>query len=814
MFPAERYANLEFDRLLEQVAGFAGSPLTRTLIREVDVEFHPARVDENLDQTSEALRFMDDHPASGLPPFAQLEDLTDLLERIVAGELVDPMQARILLRFLQVCASFDALREAMPMQRYPRLADLASPWQSLSQLLALTKRIFNEEGDVRDSASPELAELRRRLSRFEGDVGGSVREMLRQIKEHTGEDANLAIRGNRFVVLMPRALVREFQGSIVDVSGSGRSIYFEPAAVASLNTERQHLFLDEDAEVRRLLRDYGHQVAGHYEQLRANLAVLAKYDYIFARALHARAIRGNRPRLNREGRFALRGAVHPLLFKHFVPEDLYFTEEKALIISGVNAGGKTVLLKLLGLYALMSALGCYVPGDAEIPYISALLADIGDDQSTLSNLSTFTAHLRFISDLWDELELRRDVGLPVLVLIDEVGTGTEPGEGAAFAYGLIEALLQHPVKLALTTHYDLLKTLGLERQDVKNVSLAFDQEALKPTFIILDNQPGQSFALAIAKRWGIEPGIVDRAQAVLGTEERKMAAIISELERLRSEAEQFRANAATLSAELERMNRENAALNLELRGSKQRFMEQTEKVKVELERRIDELLDQTKAKLKKKAQQSTRKHDEYVKAASKQAQLGRQQKEQVEGAVKKVLHDLELRPDEILVDEPLQLGDMAAVLDSRVRGRVTEVSAKKGEAVIEVHGKRIEVKLKKLRKVAGPEPKSKDALSAYLPAVSTRKLGLERAYSEGLATSSDTLDLHGQTTEEAQESLDEFINNCLLNGIATIRIMHGIGSGRLRAFVQDYLRRHKLLANVRYAALNDGGVGVTLADLR
>ncbi len=523
MLAAERYANLEFDRLLEQLAGYAGSPLTRELIRDVEIEFHPARIEENLDQTAEALRFMDDHPAGGLPPFSQLEDLTDLIERIAAGELVDPTQARTLLRFFQVCAGFDALREALPMQRYPRLADIAAPWQSLGNLHALTRRTFSEDGDVRDSASPELSDIRSRLSRFEGEVGRSVREMLRSIKDRTGEDANLAIRGNRFVVLMPRTLVREFQGSVVDMSGSGQSIYFEPAGVATLNTERQHLFLEEDQEVRRILRDYGYQIGAHYAQLRANLAVLAKYDYIFARAKHARAIRGNRPAMNRNGRFMLRGAVHPLLFKDFVPEDMYFAEEKALIISGVNAGGKTVLLKLLGLYALMAALGCYVTGDAEIPYFSALLADIGDDQSTLSNLSTFTAHLRFLTELWDELELKRASGLPVLVLIDEVGTGTEPGEGAAFAYGLIEALLEQPVKLAVTTHYDLLKTLGLERADVKNACLEFDQEQLRPTFHVLDNQPGQSFALAIAGRWGIPERIVERAQAVLGTEERKMA---------------------------------------------------------------------------------------------------------------------------------------------------------------------------------------------------------------------------------------------------------------------------------------------------
>ena len=491
MRAAERYSNLEFHHLLDQLAGYAGSPLTRALIRDIDVEFHPSRVDENLDQTAEALRFLEDHPTTGLPPFAQVEDLTDLLERICAGELADPQQAKALLRFLAACMSFDRLREAMPAERYPRLADAASAWQSQGQLHALARRIFSEDGEVRDSASPELADIRARLGRFEGDMTRSVHDVLRTVKERTGEDAHMAIRGNRFVILMPRTLAGEFQGSVVDISGSGQSIYFEPAGVSQLNAERQHLFLEEDQEVRRILRDFGVQVAGRFEPLKADLAILAKYDYIFARAGHARALRATRPRMNRDGRLALRKAVHPLLFKDFVSEDLLFEEERALIISGVNAGGKTVLLKLLGLHCLMAALGCYVPGEAELPYISGLFADIGDDQSTLSNLSTFTAHLRFIDELWAALDRLGQPGLPVLVLIDEIGTGTEPGEGAAFAYGLIETLLDQPVKLAVTTHYDLLKTLAYERPGVKNVSLEFDQAELRPTFRVLDDQPGQ-----------------------------------------------------------------------------------------------------------------------------------------------------------------------------------------------------------------------------------------------------------------------------------------------------------------------------------
>jgi DNA mismatch repair protein MutS2 len=836
MRAAEQYRTLEFDRLLEQLAGYAQSEVTRELVRNIEIVFHPARVDENLDQTAELLHFANDNPAVDLPAFGRIEDLRDLLSRVGLGELISAQEARSLLAFFDTAAEFDGFRHRVASSRYPRLADAAASWQSTSDLREQARRVFSEEGEIKDNASPELSRIRNSLRKFEGEAKTLVGPLLKSVRETSGEDGLITVRHHRFVVLMPRSELRNHRGSVVDVSATGQSVYFEPQGLAHANMERQHLFLDEDAELRRILREFGGALSLRMPALLANLGVLVRFDYIQARVRFAQALSANRPAMvmsTGDGAsgtgFILRRAVHPLLHRSFVPEDLTFDAERALIISGVNAGGKTVLLKLLGLYSLMAALGCFVPGDAQLPYISGVCAYIGDEQSTAHKLSTFTAHLRFVEGLFETLQEQRD-GVPLLILIDEVGTGTEPSEGQAFAYGLITTLLDYSVKLAVTTHFDLLKVIGLERDDVKNVSLQFDQEKLKPTYRVLDDQPGRSFALAIARRWNIPADVVDRAESVIGEEEKRMGSVIGELERLRAEAEEAHAVAKARAAEVEVARAQAEELDLELKRAKQRFAQQSERLKAEMKLRIEELLQETKRKLKNKTRQVVRKQDEYVKAVSKTAGVVRNQQTEAEELVDEMLAELGVQVEQLApVEDGIAVGDMAAVEGSSIRGEVVEVNPNKGEAVLQVSGKRMNVKLRNLRKVTQAAPKPADPLDKFKPkstvssgaAPALSAIGgmnappkhLENSYALNMQDSSDTLDLHGYTVEEARELLDEFLSTCLLTNVGTVRIMHGVGTGRLRALVQDYLKREAHATNIRAASTKEGGMGVTLADL-
>jgi len=361
----------------------------------------------------------------------------------------------------------------------------------------------------------------------------------------------------------------------------------------------------------------------------------------------------------------------------------------------------------------------------------------------------------------------------------------------------------------------VLKTLAFEREDIKNVCLEFDQEQLKPTYRVLDDQPGQSYAFAIAQRWGIDPLVLERASLVLGKEEQKMGAILAELEELRRAAELKNAEAAQQAAELVKIRARNEGLLEELKLAKQQFARHAERVKQQLEQRIDSLLTETKQKLKKKARQSARKHDEYVKAASKSAGVARAQKAEVEQLVADVLEQMAVEArDSLREPAEVAVGDSVVVERSGVSGEVLEVDSDRQEVVLAVMGKRLTVKLDQLRKAGGEAEHQPDLLESYRRGVGRSALGkAEAEYVSPTLTTSDTLDLHGQTTEEAQEALDAFLSRCLLAGIPAIRIMHGIGTGRLKAFVQDYLRRHKQVRNVRTAPVADGGVGVTLADL-
>ncbi|MEZ5339774.1 MAG: Smr/MutS family protein [bacterium] len=812
MSSAQQYASLEFDRLLSRISGFAGSELTRGLIKSVDVVFHPSRIEQNLDQTEEYIRFVDSNPSIERPDFGRLEDLTALWAAMASGAQIDQGEARQLIRFFALTQQFEQWRRHFSLQRYPRLSEVWAAWQGLDDLVSLTSRVFNEDGEVRDSASPELDRLRQKLRRFESEVANSLRDVLSSVEQHSGEKPMVTIRSNRFVVVMPRGMAGSFKGSIVDVSGSGQSIYFEPQQVSQLNSERQHLFIQEAQEVGRILRDYAMQVAQRRQVLGSNLAILAQTDFVIARARFSRSINGNRPLIVPGGGYRLEKAVHPLLHGEFIPEDLYFENEKALVVSGVNAGGKTVLLKLMGIYSLMACLGCFVPGQATLPVISGIMADIGDDQSTIANLSTFTGHLHFISELWKQLGEMRDRDYPLLVLIDEIGTGTEPSEGSAIAYGLIRALLEHPVLVAVTTHYDLLKTLGFERSDVKNVSLEFDQQALKATYRVLDGQPGSSYALKIARNWGIDPSVLSIAESVIGEEAGRMSGAIGEIELLRREADEQRAEAGRQTAELTRLRDENAVLNADLLEARRKVSKQAEQLKQRLEERMDELLRTTNKKLRERTRKSVKKQDDYVKAASKTARIANLRKAEFGEEFQRILAEHELPVQTVAVpDRELRVGDQVMIEGSALRGELLEFTKNGKECIINVSGKKLTIKVGKLSLAPGQNDSTRQAGALqYLDRARSRA---ERNFREGTAESSDTIDLHGHTVEEATTELDVFISQCLLANIHTIRVMHGVGTGRLRTFVQSYLKRHGNVGNVRFAEMNDGGVGVTVADL-
>ena len=812
MSASRQYASLEFDRLLSQLSGYAGSALTRVLIESVEVVFHPARIEQNLDQTQEYIRFSDNNPSIDRPDFARLEDLTELWARMASGDLIDQAEARALIRFCALARQFENWRRHFTLERFPRLSEVWAAWQGLEDLSSLTSRIFNDDGEVRDSASKELDQIRQKLRRFESEVSSSIRDVLSLVEQNSGEKALVTIRNNRFVVVMPRSMANAFKGSVVDVSGSGQSIYFEPQQVSQMNSERQHLFIQEAQEVSRILRDYGMQVSQRRQVLGSNLAILAQTDFIIARARFSRAINGNRPRLSESGGFRLEKAVHPLLFGEFIPEDLYFEDEKALIVSGVNAGGKTVLLKLLGIYSLMAAIGCFVPGQASLPCISGIMADIGDDQSTIANLSTFTAHLHFITELWKRLDAMSPRDLPLLVLIDEIGTGTEPSEGSAFAFGLIRALLDKPVLTAVTTHYDLLKTLGYERSDVKNVSLEFDQQKLCATYRVLDNQPGSSYALKIASNWGIDPAVLQLADSVVGEEAGVMSGVIGEIEALRREAEEQRSEASQMTLELKQLRDENTVLNADLQEARRKVGKQAENLRQKLEERMDELLRATNKKLREKSRQSVRKQDEYVKAASKTARIANLRKLEFGEEFTRILEEHELGAEPQPVEQrELVIGDQVMIEGSALRGELLEFTKGGRECIVNVSGKRLTVKSGKLQPTGLPDAQQSVAGPlAYLDRARSRA---ERNFSEQRASASDTLDLHGFTVEEADPELEVFISQSLLSNLPTIRIMHGVGTGRLRTFVQSYLKRHANVRNVRFADTNEGGVGVSVADL-
>jgi len=803
---SKSYSDLEFDVFRRKLAGYAKSESGKSLALESEVVFARDRIEIALDETEEAVRFLETRPDFPGIEFEKAGDIGILLKKAHIGDILLKDDLKILREFLEVCVSVDDFAKKIKPDKEPRLCDILYPWESLGLLFGRVRSIFTPEGIVRDGASPELKKLRGKISTQERIAKKSVDSLVAKYQKEYGEDVHLSLRHNRFLVALPRGVQSEVSGMVVDLSGGGAQVLIEPEPIIELNNQRVRLVVEEEIEVRRILLDFSREVSVYEREIEANSEILAMLDFIFARARLSRDLEASRPNLYDKS-FDLIGARHPLI-SGFIPEDISLEEQyRGIIVSGVNAGGKTVLLKLIGLCTLMAYIGCFIPArpGSSVPLVGGVFADIGDDQSIAQHLSTFTSHLHFLKGL-DNWLFGADpetnlpyCSAPALVLMDEIGGGTEPTEGAALAYGVIAYLIKQPAIPILTTHYDLLKGMPYKYENIKNISLEFDESALKPTFRVIDHQPGKSFALDIAKSFGVNRMIVKSARSVMTTKDKVMADVIKQLDELRIEAEKKAVAIRELEAE-------NISLRDELKARKEEFVRESKKFKAEIEKRLDEMVADAKKRIKRRVRRKKDAPD--VKLVTDAHEIAKEVKETLSSEVDDVYEELDI--ERFIVDStdrPLAIGDTVLMTEMKTMGRVLDVDEAKGRATIDVNGMRVSTKLKELsiidRKEYDLARKLKDRAKGY-------KVD-EVIKSTATPVISQTLDLHGMTVEESREEIEPFIDAAIRAGFKEVRIMHGIGTGALKRFVGEFLRKHSHISHVRSATVAEGGVGVTIA---
>ncbi len=649
------------------------------------------------------------------------------------------------------------------------------------------------EGEIADSASPELASIRRHMRATESKVRDILQKIISSSQAKYLQESIITQRSGRYVVPVKSEFKNEIPGLVHDLSGSGSTFFIEPMGVVKANNELRELQAKEEKEIDRILAELSAEAASFREDINLNYDLLIRLDSIFARAKLSGRMGAMEPGLSRKG-LRLRKARHPLLDpKTAVANDLELGENfDTLVITGPNTGGKTVTLKTMGLLTLMAQCGLHIPAadGSAIKVCRRVLADIGDEQSIAQSLSTFSSHMSNIVGMLAETDQE------TLILFDELGGGTDPVEGAALAAAIIEHARGLGALVAATTHYAELKVYAMTTPGVENASCEFDVETLAPTYRLLVGIPGKSNAFAISKRLGLPEEIIQQANARVSAENIRFEDVLTQLDHQRQEMEKEQRQAAQLRLEMEQA----AAKAQEYRDSLQKEKEKNEArakaearaILEEARRTADEVFREL-GDMRKKAQ----KEQDWQKVNDQRADL-RHRLNEAEG---KLGAPEQAAPPPML--RPAKKGDTVTILKTGTQGTVLSVN-KDGVLQLQAGILRITAKQEEVRVVEG-ESQTQKAARQYIRRTEhkLRSLGAKAE-----------VDLRGMTTHEAEMTLSQFIDRAVMSNLTQVTVIHGKGTGAVRKAVHAYLKRCKPVASFRLGRYGEGEDGVTIVELK
>jgi len=817
---------LEFPKVRSQLARYTAFSASRELALNLTPSVNPCEVHRRLRLTDEARRLLDEMPDVSIGGARDVRPAVGLARR---GGVCDPAA---LLEIAATLASARRLRTTLlklDAASFPLLRETAVDLPLLPEVEDAVARAIGEDGQVLDSASPKLARLRSEVR----TAFNRLQEKLHNLIMTHGDalqEPIITVRNGRYVVPVKATHRRAIRGLVHDQSASGATLYIEPLTIVELNNAWRELQLAEQAEVERILAELSALVGNHADAITAGVEALATLDLAFAMARYAVAMRCVMPEIvdpplsPDEPLLLLTAARHPLLDpQKVVPIDMRLGGRfRLLLITGPNTGGKTVALKTTGLLALMAQAGMHIPASqpSRLPVFAQIFADIGDEQSIEQSLSTFSSHMTNIIRILRALEdvpnaapaetsvsgstqtmppdTQRTGRPPALVLLDELGAGTDPVEGAALARAIIERLLELGVLGVATTHYAELKAFAYATPGVENASVEFDVETLAPTYKLTIGLPGRSNALAIAARLGLAPDLVERARATMARENVQVEDLLAGIHRERDAAAAELRRAMEVRADAEKYRERLAA---ELRA----FEEQRDDAWQAAREEIEAELRQVRGELR-------RLRDEF-----RSVSVSRQWLEEAERRLQEVRASLpdvppgrpagRPAPPAEQVPRPLQPGDVVRVRSVGLTGEILSINEEEQTAEVQVGGFRMQADLAELtreKRAAGngggqPARPAYESRGTLLPV--PRDVSLE-------------LDMRGWRAADVGERLDRYLNDAYLAGLPWVRIIHGKGTGALRQAVRDTLKDHKLVASFSSASAIEGGEGVTIVRLQ
>lgn len=777
---------LEFSKIRTQLAEYATSEKGKQMIKELPIEVEAKAIQNKIEETTDGVELL--RLKQGIP-IPRLKDISFALKRLELEAGLNGRELSDILRVLttthEVERFFEKVEEEeISLKRVPRLVEKL---ESIPEVTSELEASIREDGYVLDSASPTLHGVRVGIQKTEQDIRRQMDQYLTGKNAQYLSDTIITIRNDRYVLPVKAEYKSVFGGTVHDQSSTGQTLFMEPQAVVNLNNKLREYQIQEKREVERILWELSQKLMPYTNSLHQNHYVLARLDVVNAKALYAHELRATEPIIDANNYVALWQAWHPLLEREkAVANDIILGEEyQAIVITGPNTGGKTILLKTVGVIQLMAQMGLYIPAgeNSRVGVFTEIFADIGDEQSIEQNLSTFSSHMSNI------VSILKQINDKSLILIDEIGSGTDPQEGSSLAIAILDYIASKQSYVIASTHYPELKAYGYDRPKTINASMEFDGDTLQPTYQLLLGVPGRSNAFDISKRLGLPSVIIDQARGLLSEEDQDLNAMISDLEQKRRRAQR---DADKMRHQLEL----STQLLADLQRETEQFQANKARLLEEAKERANTLIEQSQddadkilseiRELQLRSKQSTVKEHEMIEKKT---------------ALKDLKHEQALKKNKVLRKEKakkaLQVGQSVEVLSFGQRGTLVEKVNDK-EWVVQMGIIKMKIAVEDLSPIAEAQEAKQQVIvkSARASHVSSE------------------LDLRGKRYEEAMKDLELYLDAAILANYPRVTIIHGRGTGAIQQGVHKVLRSHRSVASFEFAPMNTGGNGATIVTFK
>tara|TARA_R110002124_G_scaffold285065_4_gene463152 strand:+ start:3527 stop:5932 length:2406 start_codon:yes stop_codon:yes gene_type:complete len=799
LYPSSLLEKLGYEQLRAATIERAQSNLSVELLEDLHPSDYKKSVKDLLEQTNEMMKILLDPDPF---PLGEIPDIRDYLRQARAQGSLIPLYA--FADILKLCKASRFVKKFIHQRKEenPKLALICDELILLKDLEDSIKGKVSENGELRDDASPQLKAIRKKLNSKKNDLRSTINRLMRQAnKDGMTSDEGATIRNGRMVIPIQAEFKRKIQGFIHDVSATGQTVYLEPVEALHLNNEIRQFEVEEQQEIERILRELTNHVRQNSGYINQNAKTLAQIDVIAAKAKISINLEAEVPIISPHFNIKLKQSFNTnLLLKNLslkkeerekvVPLNLDLTsDELCLMITGPNAGGKSVAMKTLGISALMVQSGFAIPADptSELPIFNGFFVDLGDDQSIENDLSTFSSRLKWMQETLDNFKPKS------LVLIDEAAAGTDPEEGGALFQSFIEHLLRNECKVVVTTHHGSLKVFAHEHENAVNGSMEFDHASLSPTYKFKKGIPGSSYAFEIAQRMNIKKEILQRSRILLGEAKDKMESLITELETKNQQAEQLKAKFQNLKAKAE--------------SDRNRYLNKLDGVNKEKEKIRQKALTEAKSIM----DSANQKVEQAVERIVEEKKTGKRDLKSIRSGIDQEKADIEHSLNEIKEkrearfrksEKPPSVGDHVRFLDGNTTGELIEVNG--NQAVVQADGLRLKTKYKNLIKVEVQKKKKQKVRSSGL-------IQGDSSLKEAVKTS---IDLRGYRTDKAIDEVMHYIDRALFRGMNQVEIVHGKGDGILKDQIHSYLNERSEVKSFKLATEDSGGAGCTVVVLQ